>query len=330
MEFTLSVKSRLEKKKNPPTVLLRGGHSVDRLTDIIQDFVAVIVECPNCSDIGVKLMVEGRSIFGHCLACGKRNALDSQFKKKAGQKLHSWILKNPPRLHQTLENQAMEMAMETENITFFANEGAAHPDEWFCDTSREAQIKRRNEELEELEDKRCKTYSNEQLIWELTEKKGEISEVAQNVWGEVHRQALCANGPDPKEKLKILLKVFMPDEKMPIERIPEQVLSEKQISILQFLVEKRSLDAGMLLEVLQEIFIVAHARLIPRFVLTLHALYETNVIVEETVLAWWATLEITVPASQHNLQRRVDKFRKASKAFVEWLETAEEEDEESD
>jgi len=99
-------------------------------------------------------------------------------------------------------------------------------------------------------------------------------------------------------------------------------VKEHAAILKQYATDRNS--ALVLMGCFEELLGVIEPRLLPRTPIILQALYESEVLDEETILAW----HISPPESSFMVNKKVamDVRKKATK-FVEWLKAAEEVDE---
>ncbi|KAI9318007.1 domain found in IF2B/IF5-domain-containing protein [Dichotomocladium elegans] len=85
--------------------IVNGEHSADKLQDILDGFISKFVLCPSCQNPETDLIIKGDEILMDCKACGARNKGDNR------HKLATFIVKNPPA--QASKNQRKQRKAAT-------------------------------------------------------------------------------------------------------------------------------------------------------------------------------------------------------------------------
>ncbi|GAA5970457.1 hypothetical protein JCM11641_001719 [Rhodosporidiobolus odoratus] len=325
--------------------IVNGAHDENHMRDLLDKFINKFVLCSSCKNPETELFLTKNEIIrADCKACGHQGDVDNR------HKLCTFIIKNPPKKASkkskkaavagadSIAGQPAQLSPEIEEdeddaLTKEINAGAAalmteeeaakliaereKNEDWGEDTSPEAVAKRMaalgvSDDLlggGEDEDEEGGPYA-EFAAW-VKENKGEVSDA------EIFKKA-DEDGLAKKHKLLIYLFPAMFDENV-VAELPKHLAlfaklttSDKHIKSLLGGVEKFFGDVE------PDLMNVG----VPK---TLLALYNADIVEEETLVHW----------SEHVSKKYVSKdtskkVRKASLPFIEWLKTAESEEESDD
>jgi len=132
------------------------------------------------------------------------------------------------------------------------------------------------------------------------------------------RRLQLSRGLDDSQRIKTLLEALI-DTSNPVE-VPAQF--KKHALLLKKLAADKN-SVLVLLTCIEELVGVIDKKLLSRLPLILQALYENDVIDEETLLSWHAS----PPESSWLVNKKVaTTVRQKAKPFIDWLKSAEEEE----
>jgi len=200
--------------------------------------------------------------------------------------------------------------------------------EWFSDTSKEAQEARRQAEIEEMKNisKAEAVLANVdnkiddpiQLLRIFLSKKRDVSEIVSEL-----RRVQLARGVDDTQRLKIFLESLINADDP--AKVPAALVS--QANVLQKLAASDKNFGSVLISCLEEMVGVTHPKLLSRIPHILQALYEADVLSEDSILSW----ANAPPEAAWIVKKEVAiSVRKKAEPFIQWLKNAEEDGEGDD
>eukprot|EP00475_Leptophrys_vorax_P028945 TRINITY_DN421_c0_g1_i1.p1 TRINITY_DN421_c0_g1~~TRINITY_DN421_c0_g1_i1.p1 ORF type:complete len:414 (-),score=147.24 TRINITY_DN421_c0_g1_i1:62-1303(-) len=341
----LGAQSKYDKANDKSVV--NGAHNQKDLANLLNKFIEIFILCPNCHLPEITMSVK-KVIKVDCAACGHNDVL------RTDHKLSTYILKNPPvasaKMKRVKENvksreadEAVTEAKLKEKVATKVKKTKKADNEddvvWFTDTSAEAQKARQAEEMaamgisgtvedriqnimesgestgNALLDERAMKESLRELI---EEKATSVAEIV----SEFRRIQLARNLPE-SEKYSLLLEVVL-DATKPKEIVLQIETRAELLKEFAGSVEKDRLLIGAV-----EKFIgLDHKEsLFSRTLLVFQALYDQEILAEESILAWHdapADSSFRVDeATATAIREKVDKF-------VVWLREADEDGEEAE
>lgn len=138
--------------------IVNGTHSADRLSELLDAFIAKFVLCASCKNPETDLIItKDEIVLRDCKACGVRKPVDM------GHKLVTFILKNPPKKSKKKSGSSKEANGDAQAADADEDDGAdemtrkikagaadmqkvktvdADEVDWAADTSKEAQAAR--------------------------------------------------------------------------------------------------------------------------------------------------------------------------------------------
>lgn len=334
--------------KKTDKAVINGAFQASEMQKTLEGFISNFILCPNCKLPEIRMTVKS-SIKIDCAACPFNGPLPTT------HKLASFIIKNPPvrekkkGAHTEEDKEAqLEMQQEEDEKEELKKErrvkrqkGAKGKDdeedvEWFTDVSEEAVRKRKEEEfalqlasmenmkkfdniLEAAGDKLNDKKSNAPTILKifLAAKERTVDEIV----GELRRLQLARDFDEPN-KLKVFLEgaIDVSD--------PKKVTDEfvKQAKVLKAMCSDAQ-KSLVLIYVLEDFFGVMNPKLLPRIPLVFQQLYEHEVLEEDVIKQWYSS----PPEANWLVQKEVGAaVRLRSKAFVDWLDQGDEEEEDDE
>ncbi|PKI85733.1 eukaryotic translation initiation factor 5 [Malassezia vespertilionis] len=320
--------------------IVNGAHDANRLRELLDGFIDKFVLCGECKNPETDLKIRNGDILRDCKACGKRTYVDMR------HKLTTYISKNPPPKRvkgakgagaasgQTVstgdddENGGSDDELtrrihsEAAHIPTAEQRGADKDDDWSVDTS-EAAVAQRVKALEgtlnnvlglddDEDDDESSPYS-QLCSWILEERQDGKLPSAADVYRKVQELGI-------EKKHKTLQALF---QALFDESAPQQV--EQYGPLLIKLVTSEKHQKAMLGGI-ERLAGVQYPALVPNGVpKILMALYQIDVLDEEVVRQW----------GTHVSKKYVDKdtskrVRKAASPFIEWLDQADDESDETE
>ncbi|KAI1915698.1 eukaryotic translation initiation factor 5 [Ophidiomyces ophidiicola] len=345
--------------------IINGAHDASKLQDYLDGFISKFVLCKKCKNPETNVVIKEPRILLDCKACGERSEVDARLKlsgfvlknqPKKGKKDKSTKKTRRERNKEKVENgengetngnspgdspsegdENDDVAMEAHSDDEFTrrinaeakeieHDDEINDDEWAVDVSEEA-VKARAKELPD-DLKRSLVFDDEE------EGEGEngttsaydnlgswiVAEAEQNKDGasglgdvEIYMKAKEL-GIETKHKTLTVLAQTIFDEKI-IKQI-----SSRAGMLKKMITSERHMKA--LLGGTERFVGKEHPELIPQVPAILLAYYQEDLVSEEVLKAWGSKASkkyVDLPTSK--------KVRKAAEKFLEWLETAESEDE---
>jgi len=324
--------------KSTERAIVNGAHSASDLAKILDKFIDQFIICPTCKYPEIRMEIRKSDIKIDCAACGHNSWLATN------HKLKQYITKNPPEKVKGGKSKPGEKEKEKKKDEVVEAVSIEEPQrepeqnskkkevEWYSDVSKEAQLKRLQDEFGDL-----RTKTEEQKAAKINaivdsakaDNKAESPVVvlkiflaekerdAPQIVSELKRLQL-ARGIDDSQRLKVLLEAVLDSNDSAV------VLSQikKYAKVLAQYTSDRA-SGLLLLACIEELIGVTEPKLLPKAAHILKALYDNNVLDEETIVAWYDS-----PAeSSFMVNKRVAaETRAKAKPFVAWLKTAEEEE----
>ncbi|KAF9784335.1 eukaryotic translation initiation factor 5 [Thelephora terrestris] len=317
--------------------IVNGAHDADKLRDLLDTFIVKFVLCGSCKNPETELIItKNEDLIRDCKACGERTIVDMR------HKLVTFILKNPPKNPKkskgakkqgTAENgqnspkvQAEEPLADGEGsdhelakirseVAGLEENAAIAEEDWSVDTSAEA-IKARMKSLGAVMAK-VKLGDDDSG----DEGNGDDPYSQLGAWVSENQDA----GP---------VEVFRKVQEMGLEKKHKAVQVLVQTLFTEDIVEEIKLSAPIFLKMvtserhqkallggLERFLGIDHPDLISVVPKVLMEFYQIDVLEEEVVKQW----------GTHVSRKYVDKetskkVRKASEPFLQWLDEAEDDD----
>ncbi|KAM3176387.1 hypothetical protein ACTXT7_006597 [Hymenolepis weldensis] len=317
--------------------IVNGAHDTARLQELLFGFIKKFVLCSNCGNPETTLHVKPRAatVTTTCAACGHRDQLDPR------HRLTQFIIKNPPEEDGTTSDKKTKKSGATNGGSEQANgdvddqngtgnsQSPSDDDEdvdWGEDTTEEAQ-KQRYAELSDMvkyltvsADVDKPDNERADIFFKLISGYKQNNDVERR-GTELKSEALRLNLGT--RAVLIVGEVLLSEPKTVIEDIKKY-----KLVLLQFTRsgEEQQKAQGYILGVVASLVEKHEKVLLPKAVHIVHALYDNDIVEEETIFNWF----------EKNLAKRyvskamVPKFNKACEPFLTWLKTAEEESDEEE
>ncbi|XP_049850708.1 eukaryotic translation initiation factor 5-like [Schistocerca gregaria] len=308
--YELGTQTSIVPKRN--TFLVNGRHDQEFLARLLDDFIDKFLLCKRCGNPETAMEVKNNQIDLRCLACGELSSVDMR------HRLASYILKNlPPKLKQTQmqENKRIQQSEETgldydldPSDTASALVDDEFEKKWELDTTPESVEIRRRQMLGNKEsdstpvdpiDDLTKFFSQVPLpnSAEIVAKVNSIassnswkdSSVIMAIFGIFFNENICNQIPEKAPILKLFVKTKL-DQKCVLYCL--ECLCRNNVSVINKV-----------------------SRILSLF-------YDEDILEEETIIKWYKN-----PAKKIDLALS-KSIREKAKPFVDWLSTAEEEEEE--
>lgn len=362
--FGFELGAQTNTNPNDDRWIINGAHDAAKLQDYLDGFINKFVLCKKCKNPETDVIIKDGRILLDCKACGQRSDVDLRLK------LSSFILKNQPkkgkkdkatkkaerRARKEAEAQgedgsqngspgdsASDHADENGDVELEAgsddeftrqiNEGAKDLDDaedakevqWSIDTSEEAIRARAKELPDDL--KRALVVEDDE--------EGEGGNSAYDVFGKwILDTTREKGGVDKLEDVDVYLKA----QELGIEKKHRTLTVLAQTIFDEKIVKQIEKRAGMLKKMItsekhEKAFLGGTERfvgnekpeLIPQVSAILLKYYENDLISEEVLKAWGTK------ASKKYVDIKTSKsVRKSAEKFIEWLNTADSDEEESD
>nr|CDS31884.1 Eukaryotic translation initiation factor 5 [Hymenolepis microstoma] len=315
--------------------IVNGAHDAARLQEHLFGFIKKFVLCSNCGNPETTLHVKPKAaiVTTTCAACGHRDQLDPR------HRLTQFIIKNPPEENGTTSDKKNKKSgaknggsgqangdADEQNVTGDSQSPSDDEVDWGEDTTEEAQ-KQRYAELSDMvkyltvsADVDKPDNERADVFFKLISGYKQNNDVTKR-GTELKSEALRLNlGP---RAVLIVGEVLLSDPKTVIEDIKKY--KAVLIQFTRYGDEKKKAQ-GYILGVAASLVEKHEKVLLPKAGHIVHALYDNDIVEEETVFSWF----------DKNLAKRyvskpmVPKFNKACEPFLTWLKTAEEESDESE
>ncbi|KAI1984759.1 eukaryotic translation initiation factor 5 [Ophidiomyces ophidiicola] len=345
--------------------IINGAHDASKLQDYLDGFISKFVLCKKCKNPETNVVIKEPRILLDCKACGERSEVDARLKlsgfvlknqPKKGKKDKSTKKTRRERNKEKVENgengetngnspgdspsegdENGDVAMEAHSDDEFTrrinaeakeieHDDEINDDEWAVDVSEEA-VKARAKELPD-DLKRSLVFDDEE--------EGEGENGTTSAYDDLGSW-IVAEAEQNKDGASGLgdVEIYMKAKELGIETKHKTLTVLAQTIFDEKIVKQISSRAGMLKKMITserhmkallggtERFVgKEHPELIPQVPAILLAYYQEDLVSEEVLKAWGSKASkkyVDLPTSK--------KVRKAAEKFLEWLETAESEDE---
>ncbi|CAL2044451.1 hypothetical protein CAEBREN_20856 [Caenorhabditis brenneri] len=301
--------------------IVNGEHDANKLQDILDGFIKKFVLCKSCENPETQLFVYKNSIKSKCKACGCSFDIDLR------HKLSTYIIKNPPKIDVDFSKAEAKNGKKTSgadaaaaaDVIHNSDKGSSNDDD---DDDWEPEPVEPNgmlstgmgklvldKDLEKSEEQRLDMLHN---FFLKAKDEGRISDAkGQTILrDEAERLEL-------KQKASLLLANVLFDDK---------IVSEKQISknrnlLLRFVMNDKKAQR-YLLGGIEQVIHKYESELLPRTAHIIKALYDDEVCIEESILAWGEK-----PSSKYVTKSFAKKIIEKAQPVLTWLKEAEEETE---
>lgn len=320
---------------------VNGSHDAPKLQELLDGFINKFVLCKACKNPETDIIVQkDGSLLRDCKACGRRTPADLK------HKLASYIAKNPPATANKGKKKAAATASANTGAADLvggddsgsvspAGDDAASDDEfsrfkaeashisvdkdddgWAVDLSEEAVKARQKENEQSLgalkidDDEESSDNAKYEQFGEWVSNDEEKTDV------EVFKKAVDLGIAKKHRTVQVLAQTLFTED------IVDEI-SEHEGLLSKLVTSDKHQKA--LLGGIERLVGLTHPELIAQIPKILHALYDSDILEEETIIAWGSK------ASKKYVDKDISKkVRKAAKSFIEWLENAESESESED
>lgn len=301
--------------------IVNGEHDASKLQDILDGFIRKFVLCPGCDNPETVLSVKRQSIHGKCKACGYAFLIDPK------QKLSTFILKNPPPPEETAETKekqdgssspvAEEVATE-EAIVAENGSGNDEDDEDWAPEPAEESEKLAGQIGKLVLDKDLDKSEEERLVmledfFVKANKEGTLQD-SKSILNEAERLEL-------KTKASVVLASVLFDDTS-FENIINQIKTHRNL-LLRFCLDDKKAQRH-LIGGIEQCISKSKDTLLPKTAHIMKALYDADIVEEETLLNWGAK-----PSGKYVKKELSKEMIKIAQPVLKWLQEAEE-DSESD
>ncbi|KAJ3044505.1 hypothetical protein HDV00_001932 [Rhizophlyctis rosea] len=323
--------------------IVNGAHDADKLQTLLDSFIDKFVLCPACKNPETDLTItKDEMIMRNCKACGAVKPVNMR------HKLVTFILKNAPatgkkskkdkKAKRDAEGNGMPTPPETasngsgdeddEELTRRINEEAAAlptrddvdgDDDWAEDTSPEAVAARMKElavsgAVAKMTGGEDDDEDENDPLEEFANWIGENPKATDaDILAEVEKLSLR------DDKVCVVLAQVLFDDKI---LAGKQV--QKRAPLLKRFIKNEKCQKG-LLGGIERLVGISHKELMPKVAMILKALYDEDLVEEETLLVWGEK------ASKKYVDRKVSKeIREKATPFLNWLKEAEEDDDDDE
>jgi len=311
--------------------IVNGAHTAQDLSNLLDKFIEIFVLCPNCKLPEIKIQAKS-GLKIHCAACPFSGNLDTQ------HKLKQYIIKNPPAKKKgeakdkdKKDKKDKESSKEAKGPVLAVSRKAVkeREEEWQTDVSEAAQEKRKAELMEEhiLDEKKLEKVKQIQEAAKRDNKTdspvtalkiflAERDRDVPSIKSEVKRLQISRD-LDSTQRLKMLLEALF-------DLNPDTIVA--QIGQYAELLKQYANDRNsglLMLGCLEELIGVIEPKLLPKTSHILEALYNKDVLSEDTLLAW----HDSPPEASFMVPKKVaEDIRVKADKFITWLKEAEEEE----
>ncbi|KAH7061148.1 eukaryotic translation initiation factor-like protein 5 [Macrophomina phaseolina] len=341
--------------------IINGAHEATKLQDYLDGFISKFVLCKKCKNPETEVNIKDGNILLDCKACGQRTDVDLRLK------LSSFILKNQPKkgkkdkAARKAERRAKKANGEdVENGGSGSNgdSGSDHGDEngdLELEAGSDDELTRRiNAEAKDIE-----TVEPKEVEWSVDTSEEAVKARAKDLPDDLKRALVIeddegADGPNAYDQLGSWIQetakskggvskvedveIYLKAKEFGIETKHRTLTVLAQTIFDDNMVKQIDARAGMLKKMItsekhEKAFLGGTERfigndkpnLIPQVSAILMKYYDNDLISEEVLKAWGSK------ASRKYVDLSISKkVRKSATQFLEWLDNAESEEEESD
>jgi len=317
--------------------IVNGSHNSEKLQELLDGFIRKFVLCPECENPETVYSVHAKSgiIYNSCQACGYAGKLDMT------HKVTTFMLRNPPASPQEGaaskkksvekkddgEEGSEENGTTTDDPVEVAEEIKAYNDdevEWGEDTSEEAQQKRMLElsaaaaDLALTVDLEKTPQERADLFFKFVKTKK--AESGDSKLAPSYRAILSeAERLEMKDKAVLILAEVL----LTADIVRD--LNEHRNLFLSFTYENEKAQKYLMGAFEKLVGVEYHDQLIAKTAKILKALYDLDLVDEETFLEWGKKV-----SRKHVSKEIGQEIHSKAEPFLKWLKEAEEETEEED
>ncbi|XP_063701530.1 eukaryotic translation initiation factor 5 [Culicoides brevitarsis] len=324
--------------------IVNGSHDASKLQDLLDGFIRKFVLCPECDNPETELLVSSKkgTISQGCKACGFHGPLE------VNHKVNTFIIKNPPNINPANQGASLTESKRSKRSKKTGDNGETteadtkhedfsevvkseyndvHEDEdddaeWTVDVS-EAAVRSRLQDLTEgaknmtiSEDVDKSEKERLDIFYEELKKRRDAGEL-DNV--QVHKElTIEAARLDVQQKATLVLAELLFDA-----NILQQVKKYRNL-LLRFthndLKAQKYLIGG-----LEQIIALHNEKLMNNVATILKLFYDNDILEEKAILEWASKI-----SKKYVSKEVATTIHEKAKPFIQWLQTAEEEEDSSD
>lgn len=297
--------------------IVNGEHDANKLQEILDGFIKKFVLCPACDNPETTLTVRKQQINSKCKACGHAFVLDNK------HKLHTFIIRNPPKIEVDFskhkEPKNGHVAKENgdgSNGDKSSNDDEEDDDDWAPEpVGEEAKLTSGIGKLVLDKDLDKSLEERLDMLHQFIIKMREENQI-----GDGKVLADEAERLDVKQKAGLL---------MANELLNEHILKENQLAAIRKPLLRITLNdkkaQRYFLGGIEQLIIKHKEALLPKSAHIVKAIYDNDIVEEETLLAWGDK-----PSSKYVSKTDAKKIIEQSEKVLTWLREASEDEEESD
>lgn len=321
--YAIGVKTRVDAKNDK--YILQGKFTDAEIQKVMYQLIEKWILCSKCKAPETEMIIKNDKITFTCRGCGTSKAADPK------EKLYDYIIAHPPPKNKSNENEKKSAKARLDDIEsqFSSSVNVKDDDEdWGADVSEDA-IKERQADLA-LKTKGQATADEEEEPEEEEEVKSPV---------QVLREFLAANkdasndqigkevarikeeyGLKKKDVICLLFEAIFTSKDTFIADITKRAALFKQ-----FMKDKSRAKLEMTVLGYTEDFVaIQFPELLPKLTKVLDAFYNSDILTEEVCIEWYGKEKSKFVKKAELLQ----KVKAAAKPFIEWLQNAEEEEDE--
>lgn len=335
--FGIELGAQSKYNEKTERAIVNGAHTASDMQKMIEKFIQIFILCPTCKLPEIKMIVKS-SIKIDCAACGYNGEL------KTPHKLAGYIIKYEEKEKATKKKGKKDGAKDDEESEDDEQAQAKvapvkKPEEdekkyeiFDTDTSKEAQRIRQQAEFEELKSKNAANREIETLLDTVKISGGAIdspvtvlkiyladpNRTYDQIAAELKRIAISRDLDDAHRVQTLVQALIDPTE-------PKTVKTQfaKHAKLLAHFTKKEERGATLLLNCIEDLTGVTERKLLKFVSPILMSLYESDVLSEDAITTWYNS----PPESSWLVSKEVaQEIRVKAKPFIDWLQTADEEE----
>jgi len=328
--------------------IVNGSHDQSDLAKMLEKYIELFILCPRCRLPEINMVVKKQNIKIDCAACGYNGAINT------AHRLGTYILKHPPNekafkkkkdgakdkkaerrakkaqkgVEDNGEEAKVEAAEESTVTTNVMTKTSIEDEEWYTDTSKEAQKARKEAEFAELQSVEAANVNQVDKILTIAKNENKVESpvtvlqvfmaqkerTSQEIIAELRRLQLSRDMDDSK-RVKVLLEAVIDTSE------PKKITKEfmKNASLLKNFTKDRQ-SSTLFIQCVEELVGLIEPKLLGKTPMIFQTLYEADVLEEEYILAW----ADSPPEASWLVNKDVAaSVREKAAPFISWLREAE-------
>lgn len=327
--YAIGVKSRIDDKNEK--YILQGKFSEPEIQKIIYQLIEKWVLCGKCRAPETEMIVKNDKISFTCRGCGTTRSADPK------EKIYDYMVTHPPpknKLNEKEKQSAAKVRMDDIESQFSAAVTIKEEDadEWGADISADA-IKERQRKLalktaavpeaalgkDDEEEEAAEEEEQKSPVQVLREYMDENKAASNDQIGKEVARIKEEYGLKKKDIICLLFEALFTSKDTFLADITKRASLFKQ-----FMKDKSRAKLEMLILGYTEDFVgIQNPDLIPKLAKVLNTFYDSDYLSEEVCVEWFGKEKSKFVKKAETLQ----KIKAAAKPFIEWLQNAEEEEE---